>query len=184
MSEATSFRPKGIRFRVLRAAGLLVLAVSLVLPATGAADALNLRQRIDRLTTFNQLPAPISQVTINAADSWVEVIREEIPLSEGAVRVTRTCVLPSTDRLWSDVSTAGESGDGPADDRHVEVFARPITGWEQTLRRCETWVRLFVDHDVTVRVWDAHQVHEVDLDLARWTLSPDGALIESGRRSG
>ena len=70
-----------------------------MLPATGAADALNLRQRIDRLTTFNQLPAPISQVTINAADSWVEVIREEIPLSEGAVRAVSYThlTLPTSD---------------------------------------------------------------------------------------
>jgi hypothetical protein len=31
---------------------------------------------------------------------------------------------------------------------------------------------------MAVRVWDGSQVHEVDTDLARWTLSPDGALVE------
>jgi len=163
---------------VLRAIGLLVLMVSLVLSGIGAADALNIRQRIDRLKTFDQLPGPVSQVTINAAGTWVEVVRGENPSGGGSVWVQRACVLPSSVVPWSGVSTADESEGEPPNDGHLLVFASSITGWEQALRRCETWVHVYVDPRMAVRVWDGSQVHEVDTDLARWTLSPDGALVE------
>ena len=178
MSETTSMRPNRARLGVLRVAGLLVLMVSLVLPATRAADALNIRQRIDHYQEFDQLSAQVSQVTINAAGTWVEVVRGENPLDAGVVWVQRACVLPSSVVPWSGVSTADESEGEPPNDGHLLVFASSITGWEQALRRCETWVHVYVDPRMAVRVWDGSQVHEVDTDLARWTLSPDGALVE------
>ena len=178
MSETTSVCPSRVRLAVLRAIGLLVLMLSLVLPATRVADALNVRQRIDHYQQFDQLSAQVSQVTINAAGTWVEVVRGENPSGGGSVWVQRACVLPSSVVPWSGVSTADESGDRPPDDGHLLVFASSITGWEQELRRCETWVHVYVDPRMAVRVWDGSQVHEVDTDLARWTLSPDGALVE------
>ena len=171
MSETTLVRPNRVRLAVLRAIGVLVLMASLVLPAIGAADALNIRQRIDNVDSFQTMDSPISEVMINAADTWVEVVRGDNPLGLGPIWLQRSCVLPSAGVPWFETTASGR----------IEVFAPELPRWEQAFRRCETWVHAYVDPQVTVRVWDGAQVHEVDPDLEQWVISPEGRVITTPR---
>lgn len=133
MADPTSFRPSRTRLRWLRATGLVVVLGALVLPSSWAAEALGLRHSVVEYQRFQDWSTPISEVMINAGDTWVEVVRSDRVSGEGAMWLERSCVLPSPSPPWWEVTEGG-----------LEVFADPVVGWEQAVRRCETWVHVFV----------------------------------------
>lgn len=176
MSETTVLRSRAslsgrARLAALRVAGLLVLIVSLVLPATRAAEVLGLRQQTGFHASFDQLGAPVADVMINAPNSWVEVVRAENPSAGGSIWLQQSCVVPSA---------AGPGFETIAHGR-LQVLDAQLTGWEQTFRRCETWVHVFVDQRMTVRVWDGAQAREIDTGLDQWVVTPEGRVITTPR---
>ena len=65
----------------------------------------------------------------------------------------------------------------------LEVFADPVLGWEQLVRRCETWVHVFVDQGVRVRVWDQTRstISELDPGVAHWEIGAGGRVSTTPR---
>ena len=75
MADPTSFRPSRTRLRWLRATGLVVVLGALVPPSSWAAEALGLRQSVAEYQRFQDWSTPISEVMVNAGDTWIEVVR-------------------------------------------------------------------------------------------------------------
>ncbi|HRC12635.1 MAG TPA: hypothetical protein PLX68_07170 [Dermatophilaceae bacterium] len=172
MADPTSFRPSRTRLRWLRATGLVVVLGALVLPSSWAAEALGLRHSVVEYQRFQDWSTPISEVMVNAGDTWIEVVRSEGVSGKGVVWLERSCVLPSPSPPWWEVSAGG-----------LEVFADPVLGWEQLVRRCETWVHVFVDQGVRVRVWDQTRstISELDPGVAHWEIGAGGRVSTTPR---
>ena len=172
MADPTSFRPSRTRLRWLRATGLVVVLGALVLPSSWAAEALGLRHSVVEYQRFQDWSTPISEVMVNAGDTWVEVVRSDRVSGEGAMWLERSCVLPSPSPPWWEVTEGG-----------LEVFADPVVGWEQAVRRCETWVHVFVGPGVSVRIWDQTRssISEPDPGLPHWEMGADGRVSTTPR---
>ena len=107
MADPTSFRPSRTRLRWLRATGLVVVLGALVPPSSWAAEALGLRQSVAEYQRFQDWSTPISEVMVNAGDTWIEVVRSEGVSGKGVVWLERSCVLPSPSPPWWEVSAGG-----------------------------------------------------------------------------